>query len=230
MLRLVAVVIRSFASLVRSGRELLLENLALRQQLATIVQKGRSRIRTTDRVFWVALQRVWSRRAEVLVVVKPETVVAWNRAGYRLYWQRLSRRGKSSGRPAVAGEMQDLIRRMATENHRRAPRIHGEPRRSAARDRCEAPVRPLARCLEPHLQARARGPRAARVPSRRRRPCAAPGPRRGGRALFVEPRVAVAIEAAARRAPSEGLRDRRPRLRRLRRPAWGMTLRRIADA
>ena len=99
MLRLVAVVIRSFASLVRSRRELLLENLALRQQLTTMVQKGRPRIRTADRIFWVALRRVWSRWAEVLVVVKPETVVGWHRAGYRLYWQRLSRRGRSAAHP-----------------------------------------------------------------------------------------------------------------------------------
>jgi hypothetical protein len=126
MVRLAAVVIRSLGSLVRSRRELLLENLALRKQLATMVQKARPRIRVADRVFWVALRRVWSRWAEALVVVKPETVVGWHRAGYRLYWRRLSRRGRSSGRPAVPGEVRELIRRMATENHWRAPRIHGE--------------------------------------------------------------------------------------------------------
>ena len=126
MVRLLAVAIQSLVSLVRSRRELLLENLALRQQLATIVQKAHPRIRVADRVFWVALRRVWSRWAEALVVVKPETVVRWHRAGYRLFWRRRSRRGRSSGRPAVAGEVRDLIRRMASENHWRAPRIHGE--------------------------------------------------------------------------------------------------------
>src|SRR6266540_223562 len=126
MVRLLAVAIQSLVSLVRSRRELVLENLALRQQLATIVQKARPRIRVADRVFWVALRRIWSRWAEALVVVKPETVVRWHRAGYRLFWRRRSRRGRSSGRPAVAGEVRDLIRRMASENHWRAPRIHGE--------------------------------------------------------------------------------------------------------
>jgi hypothetical protein len=65
MLRLVAVVIRSFASLVRSRRELLLENLALRQQLATMIQKGHPRIRDRRSCLLVALRRAWSRWAEV---------------------------------------------------------------------------------------------------------------------------------------------------------------------
>ena len=107
MVRLLAVAIQSLVSLVRSRRELVLENLALRQQLATIVQKARPRIRVADRVFWVALRRIWSRWAEALVVVQPETVVRWHRAGYRLFWRRRSRRGRSSGRPAVAGEVRN---------------------------------------------------------------------------------------------------------------------------
>jgi len=126
MLRLAAVVIRWLGSFGRPRRELLLENIALRQQLATMIQKGRPRIRTADRVFWVALRHVWSHWAEVLVIVKPETVVRWHRAGFRRYWQRLSRRGMRRGRPVVPGEVRDLIRRMAAENHWRAPRIHGE--------------------------------------------------------------------------------------------------------
>ena len=118
MLRLVAVVVRSFASLVRSRRKLLLENLALRHQLTTMVQKA-PRIRTADRVYWVALRRVWSRWAEVLVVVKPETVVGWHRAGYRLYWQRLSSReaqrptgggGRSAGAHPPDGHGEPLAR------------------------------------------------------------------------------------------------------------------------
>ncbi len=90
-----------------------------------MVQRNRPRIRFADRVFWIALRRVWARWAEVLVVVKPETVV-WHRAGFRLYWQRLSQRGMRRGRPVVPGEVRDLIRRMASENQWRAPRIHGE--------------------------------------------------------------------------------------------------------
>ena len=91
-----------------------------------MVRRNRPRIRFADRVFWLTLRRVWSRWAEVLVIVKPETVVGWHRAGLRLYWQRLSRRGMRRGRPVMAGEVRDLIRRMAAENQWRAPRIHGE--------------------------------------------------------------------------------------------------------
>lgn len=126
MLRLAAMAIRCLASVIRSRRELLLENIALRQQLATMLQRNRPRIRPADRVFWITLRRVWSRWAELLVIVKPETVVGWHRAGFRLYWQRLSRRDMRRGRPAVPGEVRELIRRMAAENQWRAPRIHGE--------------------------------------------------------------------------------------------------------
>ena len=100
-----------------------------------MIQKGHPRIRPADRVFWIALRRVWSRWAEVLVIVKPETVVGWHRAGFRLHWQRLSRAGMRRGRPVVPGEVRNLIRRMAAENQWRAPRIHGELLRLALRGR-----------------------------------------------------------------------------------------------
>src|SRR6266852_3712183 len=114
---------RVFVSAFRSHRDLLLENLALRQQLATLAPRRRPLIRTADRLFRVALQRLWSGWADALVIVKPETVIRWHRAGFRPYWRWLSRRGKRGGRPAVAREVRDLIRRMATENLWRAPRI-----------------------------------------------------------------------------------------------------------
>lgn len=117
---------RVFASAFRSRRDLLLENLALRQQLATLMPRRRPLIRPADRAFWVDLRRLWSGWADALVIVKPETVIHWHRAGFRLYWRWLSSRGKRGGRPAVAREVRDLIRRMATENLWGAPRIHGE--------------------------------------------------------------------------------------------------------
>ncbi len=126
MVRVVAVAIQSLVSLVRSRRELLLENLALRQQLATIVQKAHPRIRVADRVFWVALRRVWSRWAEALVVVKPETVVRWHRAGYRVSGGDAPVAGGAAADPRWRARYAILIRRMASENHWRAPRIHGE--------------------------------------------------------------------------------------------------------
>jgi len=110
----------------RSRRHLVIENLALRQQLATLAGRRHPDIQPADRVFWVLLHRYWSRLAEAHAVVEPDTVVRWHRAGFRIYWNWLSRRGKRSGRPRLPREVRSLIRRMATENPWGAPRIHGE--------------------------------------------------------------------------------------------------------
>jgi transposase InsO family protein len=62
----------------------------------------------------------------VLVIVKPETVVAWHRAGFRLFW-RIRSRANNKGRPKTDAELRRLIKRMASENPTwGAPRIHGE--------------------------------------------------------------------------------------------------------
>jgi transposase InsO family protein len=72
------------------------------------------------------LRRCWSRCTEVLVFVKPETVVRWHRAGFSRYWTWLSQRGRR-GRPRIGESLCSLIRRMAAENTGwGAPRIHGE--------------------------------------------------------------------------------------------------------
>ncbi len=126
MLRPISVSIAALLSGFRSRRELILENLALRQQLATLVQKRRPLIRPADRAFWVVLRRLWSRWAAAIVIVKPETVIGWHRAGFALYWRWLSRPARGGGRPGVGREVRDLIRRMASENGWGAPRIHGE--------------------------------------------------------------------------------------------------------
>src|SRR6185295_17091451 len=77
--------------------------------------------------FWIVLCRLWTRWTEVLVFVKPETVVRWHRAGFRRYWNWFSRRRR--GRPRVAAEVRALVRRLATENPTwGAPRVHGELR------------------------------------------------------------------------------------------------------
>ena len=127
MLRLVLMLLRCLRSALRSHADLALENLALRQQLAAFAHSGRRpRIRATDRLFWIALCRWWSGWLEVLIFVKPETVVRWHRTGFRRYWRWLSRR-RRPGRPAIGRDVRELIRRMATENPTwGAPRIHGE--------------------------------------------------------------------------------------------------------
>ena len=112
---------------VRPHRSLVLENLALRHQLAVLQRTApRPRLRRSDRLFWVLLSRLWRGWAEAVSIVQPETVIRWQRTGFRLFWTWKSR-GHGPGRPAVALEVRALIRRMSEANPLwGAPRIHGE--------------------------------------------------------------------------------------------------------
>ena len=84
-LRIVLVLMHN---LFRNRRELALENLALRQQLTVFeAKKLRPRLRKRDRIFWVWLSRIWAGWRTVLVIVQPDTVIDWNRAGLRRYWR-----------------------------------------------------------------------------------------------------------------------------------------------
>jgi transposase InsO family protein len=127
--RLLLLLLGVLRSVCRSRADLMLENAALRHQLAVLMRAGRRpRVTAADRWFWVILRRLWRRWSEVVVFVKPETVVRWHRAGFRLYWNWLSRLGRR-GRPRAAAEVRALVRRLATENPTwGAPRIHGELR------------------------------------------------------------------------------------------------------
>jgi len=113
-------------SSLRPQRELALENLALRQQLAILKRTTkRPKLTNADRAFWVALSHLWTGWQQALILVKPETVIRWHRKGFRLYWTWKSR--NRGGRPRIDAEIRTLIRRMARENPTwGAPRIHGE--------------------------------------------------------------------------------------------------------
>jgi len=112
---------------VRERRDLALENLALRQQLGVLKRrKGVPKLRRKDRLFWVVLSRIWTPWRRALHLVNADTVVGWQRKGFRIYWTRISQR-KSVGRPQASSEIRALIKRMATANpYWGAPRIHGE--------------------------------------------------------------------------------------------------------
>jgi putative transposase len=112
----------------RDRRNLLLENLALRQQLALLKRRRpRPRLDVLDKLFWVTAHRFWSAWKEALIVVTPETVVRWHRAGFRFYWRWISRVRKPAGRRSVSNEVRDLIFKMVAGNSAwGAPRIHGE--------------------------------------------------------------------------------------------------------
>ena len=105
---------------------LALENIALRQQLAVLKRSvPRPRVRWLDRIYWVRLRRVWSGWKNYLIFVQPAIVVHWHREGWRLLWRWRSR--GTTGRPAIALELREVIRRLSRENRLwGAPRIQAE--------------------------------------------------------------------------------------------------------
>jgi putative transposase len=127
-LSLLWTIIRTMRSLLRTQRELALEN-PLRQQVAALIRtRGgrRLRIGVWARAFWVRLSQRWKCWREALAIVEPETVIRWHREGFRRFWRRRSRRGRV-GRPGLDPEIVSLIRKMAHANVTwGAPRIHNE--------------------------------------------------------------------------------------------------------
>jgi putative transposase len=84
------------------------------------------RLKRKDRVFWVVLSQVWPHWRKVLHLIKADTVVGWQRKGFRIYWARISKQ-KSVGRRRVSSEVRALIKKMSEANLLwGAPRIHGE--------------------------------------------------------------------------------------------------------
>ena len=111
----------------RARATLQLEILALRHQLQVVKRSRPQRMRLTraDRLLWVWMSHVWDGWRDVIVIVKPETVLAWHRRGFRLFWTWKSRR--RLGRPGVPPDVRQLIRAMAEANPLwGSPRIHGE--------------------------------------------------------------------------------------------------------
>ena len=124
---MISSLVRALISTFKARRELALENVALRQQLAVLRRSvKRPRLSKVDRGFWVLLRRIWTDWESVLVIVKPETVIRWHRCGFRRYWTWKSRR-RRPGRPGVAPEIRELIRNLSRANPLwGAPRVHGE--------------------------------------------------------------------------------------------------------
>jgi hypothetical protein len=127
MFAVLSLVLAVLAVPFKSKRRLEAENAALRHQVMVLRRQVRGRIHLTnfDRLFLVQLYRWCPSILRALVIIEPETVVRWHRAGFRCYWRWKSRlRG---GRPQISAELRALIRRMSIENPLwGAPRIHGE--------------------------------------------------------------------------------------------------------
>jgi putative transposase len=121
-------VIVSIPSWFRTRALLQVEILAVRHQVAVLKRSQRSRLRlnSVDRLLWVWLSRTWSQWRSALLIVKPETVIAWHRKGFRLYWTWKSGHA-TPGRPEVCEKIRELIRKMSMANCLwGATRIHGE--------------------------------------------------------------------------------------------------------
>jgi len=124
---MILVLVRALALACRGHHELVLENLALRQQLTALRRTvGRSHLRRRDRLFWIVIAQTWRNWRAALVLVKPDTVVRWHREWLRLRWTRRSARIRA-GRPRTNVAIRTLVRKMAAANPLwGAPRIHGE--------------------------------------------------------------------------------------------------------
>src|SRR5512132_925987 len=121
------VVAAAVSATFKSRATLHLENLALRHQLGVLHRSvKRPKLNSPDRLLWAWLCEVWNDWRSALVIVKPDTVLAWHRKGFRLFWTWKIRHGKP-GRPTVSKDIRELIRTMSRENPGwGAPRIHGE--------------------------------------------------------------------------------------------------------
>ena len=130
LIKLLKISLLIFQTLFKSKSDLLLENLALRQQLSTfLIKKSKPQLTDLDRSFWVALKQVFRKWMDSLIIVKPKTVIDWQNRRFKKHWTKISSR-KKPGRKRIKKEIRDLIYRMAGENNWGAPRIYnwGAPR------------------------------------------------------------------------------------------------------
>src|SRR6202045_3910173 len=99
MLILVSALLSTLSSMFRSRAALELENIAFRHQIGVLKRSAlkRPKLTAADRLFWVFLSRVWGDWRLALGIVKPATVIAWHRKGFRLFWTWNVRRGQSGG-------------------------------------------------------------------------------------------------------------------------------------
>jgi putative transposase len=90
MLNLLLLAIRFFVLVFSGHKQVVLENVALRHQLAIFTRKRkRPQLRERDRVFWIALKKIWKRWRAALVIVQPETVISWQRKRFKRYWWKV---------------------------------------------------------------------------------------------------------------------------------------------
>lgn len=123
---MILVLVRALALACRGHHELVLENLALRQQLNALRRTGtRPQLRRRDRLFWIILAQTCRHWRAPLVLVQPDTVVRWHREWLRRRWTWRSARIRS-GRPSTDAAIRRLVSQMAAANPLWGP---SDPRR-----------------------------------------------------------------------------------------------------
>jgi hypothetical protein len=127
MVSFLGLLLHVLASPFKSQARLEAEIVFLRHQLNLMRRRlpAKPRLTPADRLLFVWLYRLVPSLLNATVIIQPDTIVRWHRAGFRSYWRWKSR--SRGGRPKVAAEVRSLIRRMSLENSLwGAPRIHGE--------------------------------------------------------------------------------------------------------
>src|SRR5262249_13422582 len=102
--------------LFRSRAALQAEIFILRHQLNVLRRKSPKRLvfSNIDRLIFAGVYGLMPSVRNALKILKPETVIAWHRAGFRAYWRWKSR--AQGGRPRVSPEVRELIREMSIAN------------------------------------------------------------------------------------------------------------------
>lgn len=124
--KILAAIATLLRNLARSQLALAAENALLREQLRLVGRPvPRVRADAQDRAILATLARLVPRWRELVSILAPETVLRWQREGWRAFWRRKS--GAPAHRRRLRGETRDLIRGLALENPRwGAKRIVGE--------------------------------------------------------------------------------------------------------
>src|ERR1700722_8961053 len=113
MIEVLCFILAVLASPFKSNTRLEAENAALRHQLIVLRRKvkGRAHLTNNDRCFFIQMYRLFPSILEVLVIIRPEPLMYWHRAGFRHYWRWKSR--SPGGRPQIEMNLRALIRRMS---------------------------------------------------------------------------------------------------------------------
>ena len=105
MVALIFFLLNLVASLFKPKSRLAAENAALRQQLVVLQRQVRGRVQFTnsDRLFFIQLYRWFPSVLKAMTIMRPETVMRWQRAGFRRYWRWKSR--NLGGRPQISADL-----------------------------------------------------------------------------------------------------------------------------